>query len=497
VSVRRPARWELAAWAAVAVVFAARAVASFSTPLTGDEAYYWEWSLRPAAAYYDHPAGVALVIALFDHGVRSAALVRLGFLVCGLGATLFLADFAAQIAHDRRAGAAAALLLNLAPLLTVGVSVASPDAPYLLFWCATLAAGKRALDRGGWWWAALGLAAAGGVESRLLAFALPFAATVAAWRTRRVEGRLARGWPLAPLVFAIGVLPLLWWNAQHRWETFAFALVGRHVDEGISLARVATFLALSALVLGPGSAAASVWGAIQAARARTSWGRLALWSALPMTAVIVALGVVERVEIYWLYGPFVTLVGVGAALAVKLPWRRATWAWVVVPSVVLSAPLLAVAAAPSHTVAPAIRAFGHDLTNNGPFEIFTYPKLGRDVAAEARRRHAMVMTDGYGLSSLLDFYGGVPPVVIGYDRQGRQARTWFNHDADPATAIFVDKEPLATRPDFVRQLGRACDEVVPDGTRTYRYEGIPARTYYLTLCRGMRPNGLRILLWEE
>jgi len=490
-------RWELAAWVAVGLIFAARTVAAFSLPLTGDEAYYWEWSLRPAGSYYDHPAGVAMVIALFDHGIRSAALVRLGFLVCGAGATFLLADFAAQIAHDRRAAAAAAIMLNLAPLLTVGVTIASPDAPYLLCWCGALSFGKRAFDRGGAWWLAFGIALAGAADSRLLAFALVTGALVAAVTTRRAEGAIGRGWWVAPAVFALSIVPLLWWNATHEWATFLFALVGRHVDKGFSIGRAVGFLALALLVLGPGCGMAAGWAGIHLLRMRTGWSRLAAWCALPMVALLIALALIEPVEVYWLYGPFVALVGVAAALAVKLQWRPSTWAWTTVPSIVLLLPVLFVAVAPSLTVAAAIRLVGEHLRNNGPFEIFSYPALARDVAREAQSSHALVATDGYGLSSLLDFYGGVPPVVIGYDRQGRQARQWFDHDAQPRQVLFVDKEPLATRLDFAKQFARACGEVVPDGTRSYRYEGVLARTYYLTRCLSPKREALRILLWEE
>ncbi|MDE2572140.1 MAG: glycosyltransferase family 39 protein [bacterium] len=493
----RASRWEVAAWTAVALIFTARLIAALRIPLTGDEAYYWEWSLRPAGAYYDHPGGVAWVIALFDHGPRNVALVRLGFLACGAGATLWLADFAAQIAHDRRAAAAAALLLNLAPLLTIGVAVASPDAPYLLCWCAALALGKRAFDRGSWWWGGFGLAVAGAVESRLLGFALVLAVLLAVWGELRLRRRLAGGWWMAPVAFAAGCVPLVAWNAAHEWVTLTFALVGRHVDEGLSAGRVIGYLLLAALVLGPGCAVAALWAAVQARRARTAWGRLAFWSALPTFAVIVLLGAFERVEVYWLYGPYVALIGVAAALAVKLPWRRAAWVWVIVPSAILLTPLLLAASAPSLTVAASIHALGHRLRNNGPFEIFTYPALAHDVAAEAARSAATVATDGYGLSSLLDFYGGVPPVVIGYDRQGRQARTWFDHDASPREILFVDKEPLSTRPDFAARFARACARVEDDGLRLYDYEGVPARAYYLTKCLEPRRGALRILLWQE
>jgi hypothetical protein len=105
------------------------------------------------------------------------------------------------------------------------------------------------------------------------------------------------------------------------------------------------------------------------------------------------------------------------------------------------------------------------------------------------------MTDGYGLSSVLDFYGGVTPVVIGYDQQGREARGWSIGPV-PSTAIFFDKEPLVTRPDFARQLARACATVTDDGVRSYYVNGILARTFYVTRCQGLTPDGFALLRWS-
>ena len=54
-------------WAAVvAIALAAivlRALAFSGTELYSDEAYYWLWSLRPAAGYFDHPPLVAWLVA--------------------------------------------------------------------------------------------------------------------------------------------------------------------------------------------------------------------------------------------------------------------------------------------------------------------------------------------------------------------------------------------------------------------------------------------------
>jgi hypothetical protein len=65
----------------------------------------------------------------------------------------------------------------------------------------------------------------------------------------------------------------------------------------------------------------------------------------------------------------------------------------------------------------------------------------------------------------------------------------------PSTAIFFDKESLDSRPDFQRQLARACAKVSDDGERSYYVRGILARTFYLTRCDGLTPAGFSLLLW--
>jgi len=66
-----------AAWVVIVLVFVCRAVAAFSLPLTGDEAYYWEWSRRLAFGYADHPPAVAWTIWLFSGLGHGAGFVRL------------------------------------------------------------------------------------------------------------------------------------------------------------------------------------------------------------------------------------------------------------------------------------------------------------------------------------------------------------------------------------------------------------------------------------
>ncbi|HEV2739334.1 MAG TPA: hypothetical protein VGU66_12195, partial [Candidatus Elarobacter sp.] len=77
-----------ATWAIVAFVTLLRGFAAWKVPLTGDEAYYWEWAKHLALGYADHPPMVAYLIWPFDWVTANPFWIRSGFLLCGVVATL-------------------------------------------------------------------------------------------------------------------------------------------------------------------------------------------------------------------------------------------------------------------------------------------------------------------------------------------------------------------------------------------------------------------------
>ncbi len=484
------------AWAVVALLIAGRFAMAFAVPLTGDEAYYWEWSRRLAFGYSDHPPAVAWTAALFSGLGRGAGFVRLGFVLCGAAATLAVGACAGLVSGDRRAGAIAALAFSLAPLSTVALVAATPDAPYLLFWCAALYLAARQERAGGTLGAVLlGLALGGALLSRLFAFAL-VAGLCAYALGPQGRGLRRNGLWLALAVAALAYAPFVVWNAQHGWETFAFSLVHRHEGEsstGFSFARLLAFAGTQAAAYSPG-----IWLAATACALRPRSALLA-WTALPMLAFLTLFVLVRQVEVNWTLGPFASLCVLIGVAAVRLGPRART-AWLVaaaVPAAALSLVLFAAALFPGQSYALVRRATGQGLRNAGPFEVFAFRPLAHDVAVLAAAPGTVAATDGYGLSSVLDFETGVAPVVIGYDWQGRESHAWYPSSMHPNRLLFVDKEPLATRPDFRAHLTRACTSVADGGQRSYAFAGAPPRTFYFTWCEGLRPDGLAVLRWER
>ena len=483
-----------AVWAVVAFVILVRGVVAFTLPLTGDEAYYWEWSRHLAWGYVDHPPAVAATIALFSPFGQTPGLVRLGFVLCGLIASIAIAGCATTLTKDARAGAVAALALALTPLASLAFGSASPDGPYLMFWALALWAGARAfsydrtLD-----WAALGAAVAGVLLSRVLGFALLFGICAYAL-TPGVRHVWRRGLPVALGVAALFFAPCVAWNATHGWVTFLFGLLYRHEEtHAFSVTRVLQLLATQAAAYSPGIFIAVL---LLALRPRNAF---LAWTALPQLIVVTSLSFVERVEIHWIFGTLVSLSAMLGVAYTQLSHRlKIVWSTIcVVPGAILVPAILAVTFAPIPIYKIVNRETGAQLRNGGPFEIMTYAMVARDAKNLASERDAVVMTDGYGLSSVMDFDADITPVVIGYNWQGRESRHWYTDAERPARALFVDKEPLATRPDIAAHLHRACARVSDGGIHPYSFGGTTPRAYYFTWCEGLAADGLAILRWER
>lgn len=496
-----------ATYAIVGFVTLARAIAAAKVPLTGDEAYYWEWAKHIALGYVDHPPMVAYLILPFAWVTANPFFVRLGFLLCGVVATLAAAGATKRLCGaDERAGMVTALAMTLAPMLSVGFVLATPDGPLMAGWALclylTVRASQTHARRD---YVLLGAAIAFALLSKMFAWALVFG--IVAWSLApRRRALWNEGLGLSFAVAFILYLPFLLWNAENHWISFVFTFEQRHVSEP-SLIRpfVYTLLALS------GAYSPGLWIAalIVLARPRNA---LIGWTAIPLAVLLILLNFHERVELHWIFGPYVSCtIGMGLWFVALSHRSRVLWATAAaVPSAVLIPFLFAAAAFPGQLYQQFL-ATGSTLRNSGPFEIFTYWPLAQDVKRMADANDAVVVTDGYGFSSQMDYEAGIPPVVIGYAHQGQEARRWYDAAMQPKRLLFVDKEPLVPRPghpadkdgrpDFARQLKLACASVRAGPALSYSYTDptghtVPARTYFLTWCEDPRPDALRILRWD-
>ena len=202
-----------------------RLLLAATTPLLPQEAYYWTWSLHPALSYFDHPPlasyGIWLSTALFG---STAFGIKLSAVLWSLGLNLLWARLILDMYGDRRLAFWSLLALNLTLMYQIYGIGPTPDSPLLFGWVGTIWAVWRATQSGrGRWWLLAGAFAGLGLLGKYSAVLLGPALLLYLVITPSQRRWLRTPWPwLALLVAAASFIPVLWWNAQNHWASFAF-----------------------------------------------------------------------------------------------------------------------------------------------------------------------------------------------------------------------------------------------------------------------------------
>ena len=209
---------------------AVRLLLAALVPLVPDEAYYWEWSRHLAAGYFDHPPAIAWLVRAGTALVGQTPLgVRLGVIVVGYGGCIA----AATLAH-RIAGAVAALrtaiFISVVPMAGIGLVLATPDVPLLAGAAGVFWALDHAIDEGRdsnalVWWAVAGVMLGLTLLSKYPAVLISAGVALGCAISPPLRRQFARPGPyLACAIAAALFVPVVRWNADHGWISFAFQL---------------------------------------------------------------------------------------------------------------------------------------------------------------------------------------------------------------------------------------------------------------------------------
>jgi 4-amino-4-deoxy-L-arabinose transferase-like glycosyltransferase len=195
--------------------------------LIGDESYYWLWSERLAPSYFDHPAGVAVMVRLSTLALgRGEAGIRWLNASLGLASVLLSYAIGARL-FSRDAGLLAAAMLGLsAPYLVISRFV-YPDALQLSLLLLSLYLivpfiterehSPAAIPTYRFWAVGLSMAALFNTKYNVYLYGLAVGSIVlwshpALLRDRRTWGSIG--------IALCGLLPALWWNAANQWAPF-------------------------------------------------------------------------------------------------------------------------------------------------------------------------------------------------------------------------------------------------------------------------------------
>lgn len=468
----------VSAAAIVRLVFAAR------LPLFPDEAYYWAWSTHPAAGYFDHPAGIALLIRFgtssFEAlGLQSTELaVRFGPVIAGwiaALATMAIAWRVAQPSRDRDAAMLrAAVVITVMPLAAAGLILATPDSPLLATTALTLYCVVRALEaplrsRGSlMWWLSSGVMLGLAFSSKYTSIFVPLAVVLGIVLHAESRSRLREPGPyLACVIATLVFLPALVWNAHHGWISFAFQIRhGLSAPSGSML--VAAWKHEGDLLGGQVGLVSPILFVMMAIAVAHSLRRRATPAAfaLAMVALVtfaffVYSAIRQRVEPNWPAPAYIPAI----ALLAALPWRESGKRWLgagVALAALISLVIYVQALVPILPLRadrdPIARAFGwRDLAA-------TADSTARTATAETHSA-TWLGGDRYQEASELAFYDPSHPPTFATNLAGRpnQYDLWpgFSNRARVGDnlAMVVDE---STEPE------RAVKELVPYFTRVAR-----------------------------
>jgi len=225
IATRDGAAHRLALAALIAGFTLLRLLLAATTPLLPQEAYYWTWSLHPALSYFDHPPlasyGIWLGTALFGATVFG---IKVSAVAWSLGLNLLWARLVLDMYGSRRLAFWSLLALNLTLLYQIYGIGPTPDSPLLCAWVGTVWAVWRAARSGnGRWWLLAGAFAGLGLVGKYSAVLLGPVLLLYLLTTPTQRHWLRTPWPWLALLVALAMFtPVLWWNAQNHWASFAF-----------------------------------------------------------------------------------------------------------------------------------------------------------------------------------------------------------------------------------------------------------------------------------
>jgi dolichol-phosphate mannosyltransferase len=195
-----------------------------SVELLPEETYYWNYSQHLDIGYLDHPPMVAWLIRLGTTIFGQSEFgVRAGALCCGAVTTLFVYRLARNLFGEAAALAAVVAAQSL-PFFFLSGFLMTPDAPLTAAWAASLYYLERALigeHRWAWWRAGICLGV-GMISKYSIALLAPVTLAFMLW-----DPQSRRWWrhfePYAAALLAVAVFsPVIIWNAQHDFASFAF-----------------------------------------------------------------------------------------------------------------------------------------------------------------------------------------------------------------------------------------------------------------------------------
>lgn len=458
-------------------------------PLTPQEAYYWLWSRNLAWSYFDHPPLASYSIALSTSVFGTTTFgIKMAAVAWSIGLNVVWARLLVDMGSNSRTAWWTLLSLNLVGIIAAYGVVIAPDSPLLFAWGATLWAVWRATQRDeARWWYAAGLFLGLGFLAKYSAVLLVPVVGLFLLLSSRQRFWLARPQPYLALVLAAVIFaPVVVWNAQHDWASFAFQTTQRAAGMGrwrpqFLLQLFATQIAvvtpyLLAIALAAWIAGLRGWRTLLLDDRRLL---LIVAASVPL-ALFTFTSLRSMVKPNWLapaYAPLIVL-AIESRLATTVP--RSLRIGLATSAAMLLAAVVAMAW-------PGVRLGDANTWSGWPEAARRIDEIQRDLAA--RGQASFVFSTNYKNSALLAFHRAGHPRTYAQDIYGERALQFDfwppENSLAGATGILAidNRRDQAALPN---ELANYCDSVTRVDTVEAGGAGRSARRIDLYECRGYR-----------
>jgi len=501
------AGWREVAVGVVVVASALRLIYGAQVELMPEETYYWNYSRHLDIGYLDHPPMVGWLIWLGTAAFGDTEFgVRLGAMACGAISSLFAYRLTRNLFGEPSALVAVVLLQTL-PFFFLAGMIMTPDAPLTAAWIATVYFLERALiaGRANAWWG-VGLSLGLGMLSKYTIGLLGLSAFLFMLFDSRARQWLRRWQPYGAAAFALAVFsPVILWNAQHDWASFAFQ-TSRRLAERPRFALHKLIASAVVLLTPTGIAAAAVLLGGRAPRAagqdepvdrQRAWRFIQLVTLVPL-AVFAAFSLRHEVKLDWTGAPWSAAVPVlafgivhsGQHLSTGLrSWIRNAWA----PTLFS---LLVLYGAGLYHLAIGIPGLGYG--KHAELIPVGWRELGREihglagaVAKSSGSDPLIVGMDRYAIASELAFYAPDRRQAVGetssghlFGQMGLMYERWFPPAAERGRTLLLvawSRDELADR-----LLQSSVERLEPITEGSVMRDGEIVRHYYYRLADGYR-----------
>jgi len=453
----------------------------FALGLSVDEAHYALYALHPALSYFDHPPLVGWVqmpfvfLGGFDWLMRVVPLALWGLtayllfsfpthsppplsrLLDGRGGLDFSsakgeATYTSPpaLADSKHIGVMTVILFLLSPVHQLLGLALVPDSLLLplTLWVMVLTwrLSSDISSRAYWIWLGLALGLAG--LSKYTGVFLALGAAIVLLPTFGASLFKSRGVWLAALIAAVMISPVIAWNAQHEWASFAYQI--NHADgntNGWQANRVLTYSLVQLVAYGCLPLLGLVVFLVKLRKDHAALTRLYLAFGLPLMLVTLWVSGKGAALPHWTAGAWVALLPL-SAMGLQHVWQRSTGITRKAMRAVLCA-LAALQAIALVALAFAMSTGGHwqgqtvagsvAAETGNPFaDLYDWQAASVKARALQETHHVDALAVGnWTLASRLAWYGR-PSKAWALDGKNKQFEMWFGKLEYGQSFIWVD-----------------------------------------------------------